>query len=40
MDMALTFRDHTEGRVDLIAGDSTKCVIAALQLHRLQDDRG
>jgi len=40
MGLGLAFRALAQGRVDLIDGNSTNGLIAALQLHRLQDDRG
>ena len=40
MDLGLTFRALTEGRLDLIDGHSTNGLIADLHRHRLQDDRG
>lgn len=39
MDLGLTYRALAEGRVDLIAGDSTNGLIPALDLQQLQDDR-
>jgi osmoprotectant transport system permease protein len=39
MDLGLTYRALAEGRVDLIAGDSTNGLIPALKLQMLQDDR-
>lgn len=39
MDLGLTYRALADGRVDLIAGDSTNGLIAALNLLRLEDDR-
>ena len=39
MDLGLTYRALAEGRVDLIAGDSTNGLIPALNLQVLQDDR-
>jgi osmoprotectant transport system permease protein len=39
MDLGLTYRALAEGRVDLIAGDSTNGLIASLDLVPLQDDR-
>jgi glycine betaine/choline ABC-type transport system substrate-binding protein len=38
MDFGLTYRAPADGQVDPIAGDSTNGLIAALQLHKLQDD--
>jgi len=38
MDLGLTYRALAEGRVDLIAGDSTNGLIPALRLQRLEDD--
>jgi osmoprotectant transport system permease protein len=40
MDLGLTYRALAEGRVDLIAGDSTNGLISTLQLQRLDDDLG
>ncbi|MEB3333505.1 MAG: glycine betaine ABC transporter substrate-binding protein, partial [Cyanobacteriota bacterium] len=40
MDLGLTYRALADGRVDLIAGDSTNGLIAALNLRMLEDDRG
>jgi hypothetical protein len=40
MDLGLTFRALAQGRVDLIGGNRTNGLIAALQLHRLQGIRG
>jgi osmoprotectant transport system permease protein len=40
MDLGLTYRALAEGRVDLIAGDSTNGLISTLQLQRLEDDLG
>jgi len=40
MDLGLTYRALADGQVDLIAGDSTNGLIAALQLQQLDDDRG
>lgn len=39
MDLGLTYRALADKRVDLIAGDSTNGLIAALNLQRLEDDR-
>ena len=39
MDLGLTYRALAEGRVDLIAGDSTNGLIPALDLQQLEDDR-
>jgi len=39
MDLGLTYRALAEGRVDLIAGDSTNGLIPALNLQILEDDR-
>lgn len=39
MDLGLTYRALADRQVDLIAGDSTNGLIAALQLQRLEDDR-
>jgi osmoprotectant transport system permease protein len=39
MDLGLTYRALAEGRVDLIAGDSTNGLIPALNLQVLEDDR-
>ncbi|MGH9944264.1 MAG: ABC transporter permease/substrate-binding protein [Pyrinomonadaceae bacterium] len=39
MDLALTYRALAEGQVDLIAGNSTDGLIAALDLFQLADDR-
>lgn len=39
MDLGLTYRALAEGRVDLIAGDSTNGLIPALRLQMLEDDR-
>jgi osmoprotectant transport system permease protein len=39
MDLGLTYRALAEGRVDLIAGDTTNGLIPALDLQQLQDDR-
>jgi len=39
MDLGLTYRALADGRVDLIAGDSTNGLISALKLQRLEDDR-
>lgn len=38
MDLGLTYRALAEGRVDLIAGDSTNGLIPALKLQVLEDD--
>lgn len=40
MDLGLTYRALVEGKVDLIAGNSTDGLIAALDLVALEDDRG
>jgi osmoprotectant transport system substrate-binding protein len=40
MDLGLTYRALAEGKIDLIAGDSTNGLIAALDLAALDDDRG
>lgn len=40
MDLGLTYRALAEGRVDVIAGNSTDGLIAALDLVVLADDRG
>ena len=40
MDLGLTYRALADGQVDLIAGDSTNGLIASLDLHKLNDDRG
>jgi len=40
MDLGLTYRALAEGRVDIIAGNSTDGQIAALDLFQLADDRG
>lgn len=40
MDLGLTYRALAEGRVDMIAGNSTDGQIAALDLFHLRDDRG
>ena len=39
MDLGLTYRALAEGKVDLIAGDSTNGLIPALELRVLRDDR-
>jgi len=39
MDLGLTYRALADGRVDLIAGDSTNGLISALKLQKLDDDR-
>ncbi len=39
MDLGLTYRALAEGKVDLIAGDTTNGLIPALKLYRLRDDR-
>jgi len=39
MDLGLTYRALAEGKVDLIAGDSTNGLIPALNLQILEDDR-
>ena len=40
MDLGLTYRALADGKVDLIAGNSTDGQIAALHLVKLEDDRG
>jgi len=40
MDLGLTYRALADGRVDVIAGNSTDGQIAALDLVELRDDRG
>lgn len=40
MDLGLTYRALAEGRVDMIAGDSTNGLIPALRLQRLEDNLG
>src|SRR5713101_330419 len=40
MDLGLTYRALADGKVDLIAGNSTDGQIAALHLVTLEDDRG
>ncbi len=40
MDLGLTYRALADGKVDLIAGNSTDGQIAALHLVQLEDDRG
>ncbi|MGH7582915.1 MAG: glycine betaine ABC transporter substrate-binding protein, partial [Gemmatimonadales bacterium] len=40
MDLGLTYRALAEGKVDIIAGNSTDGQIAALDLVQLADDRG
>jgi glycine betaine/choline ABC-type transport system substrate-binding protein len=40
MDLGLTYRALADGRVDVIAGNSTDGQIAALDLVQLSDDRG
>lgn len=40
MDLGLTYRALADGQVDLIAGNSTDGLIAALDLVQLRDDRG
>jgi len=40
MDLGLTYRALADGRVDVIAGNSTDGQIAALDLVQLRDDRG
>jgi glycine betaine/choline ABC-type transport system substrate-binding protein len=40
MDLGLTYRALAEGKVDVIAGNSTDGLIAALDLVALEDDRG
>jgi osmoprotectant transport system permease protein len=39
MDLGLTYRALADGKVDLIAGDSTNGLIPALKLQALEDDR-
>jgi osmoprotectant transport system substrate-binding protein len=39
MDLGLTYRALADGQVDLIAGNSTDGLIAALDLFQLEDDR-
>jgi glycine betaine/choline ABC-type transport system substrate-binding protein len=39
MDLGLTYRALADGRVDVIAGNSTDGLIAALDLTVLEDDR-
>ncbi|MFN9385963.1 MAG: glycine betaine ABC transporter substrate-binding protein, partial [Cyanobacteriota bacterium] len=39
MDLGLTYRALADGRVDLIAGDSTNGLISSLKLQKLEDDR-
>jgi glycine betaine/choline ABC-type transport system substrate-binding protein len=39
MDLGLTYRALADGQADLIAGDSTNGLIAALKLQMLEDDR-
>jgi osmoprotectant transport system permease protein len=39
MDLGLTYRALADGRVDLIAGDSTNGLISAMKLQKLEDDR-
>jgi glycine betaine/choline ABC-type transport system substrate-binding protein len=39
MDLGLTYRALADGRVDVIAGNSTDGLIAALDLVVLEDDR-
>ncbi|MCP9857808.1 MULTISPECIES: glycine betaine ABC transporter substrate-binding protein [unclassified Cyanobium] len=39
MDLGLTYRALAEGRLDLIAGDTTNGLIPALDLQQLRDDR-
>jgi glycine betaine/choline ABC-type transport system substrate-binding protein len=39
MDLGLTYRALAEGKVDMIAGNSTDGLIAALDLVALEDDR-
>jgi osmoprotectant transport system permease protein len=39
MDLGLTYRALADGRVELIAGDSTNGLISALKLQKLDDDR-
>lgn len=39
MDLGLTYRALADGRVDLIASDSTNGLIPALKLQALEDDR-
>ena len=40
MDLGLTYRALADGRVDLIAGDSTNGLIPTLRLQRLEDNLG
>ncbi|MFM1901564.1 MAG: hypothetical protein RLZZ216_2140, partial [Cyanobacteriota bacterium] len=40
MDLGLTYRALAEGRVDMIAGDSTNGLIPSLRLQRLEDNLG
>jgi osmoprotectant transport system substrate-binding protein len=40
LDLGLTYRALAEGRVDIIAGNSTDGQIEALDLYHLADDRG
>src|SRR3989454_5229154 len=40
MDLGLTYRALADGKVDVIAGNSTDGQIAALHLVSLEDDRG
>jgi len=40
MDLGLTYRALADGQVDMIAGNSTDGLIAALDLVQLRDDRG
>ncbi len=39
MDLGLTYRALADGQVDLIAGNSTDGLIAALDLYQLEDDK-
>ena len=39
MDLGLTYRALADGRIDVIAGDATNGLIAALDLFHLEDDR-
>jgi glycine betaine/choline ABC-type transport system substrate-binding protein len=40
MELGLTYRALAEGQVDIVAGNSTDGQIAALELFKLEDDRG
>ncbi len=40
MDLSLTYRALASGEIDLIAGNSTDGLVAALDLFQLEDDRG